>query len=106
MMVPPCGGAGEAASRSAMMRAMMHRTALAAAAALLLLAACSKLTLANYDRVKVGMAYEEVTALLGKPAECNEALGLRACHWGDEQRSADITFAGGKVLIASAKNLR
>ena len=50
-----------------MMRAMMHRTALAAAA-LLLLAACSKLTLANYDRVKVGMAYEEVTALLGKPA--------------------------------------
>jgi len=89
-----------------MMRTMMHRTALAAAAALLLLAACSKLTLANYDRVKVGMAYEEVTALLGKPAECNEALGLRACHWGDEQRSADITFAGGKVLIASAKNLR
>ena len=56
--------------------------------------------------VGVGMAYEEVTALLGKPAECNEALGLRACHWGDEQRSADITFAGGKVLIASAKNLR
>ncbi len=89
-----------------MMRAMTHRPALAAALALLLLAACSKLTLANYDRVKVGMAYEEVTALLGKPTECNETLGLRACRWGDEQRSADITFAGGKVLIASAKNLK
>jgi hypothetical protein len=89
-----------------MMRTMNHRTALAAAAAVLLLGACSKLTLANYDRVKVGMAYEEVATLLGDPAECNETLGLRACRWGDDTRSANITFAGGKVLIASAKNLK
>ena len=48
----------------------------------LLLGACSKLTLAHYDQVKVGMAYEEVTALIGAPARCDEALGVRRCHWG------------------------
>lgn len=89
-----------------MMRAMTYRPLLAAAAAALLLCACSKLTLANYDRVKVGMAYEEVTSLLGEPKQCDETLGLRACRWGNDQRSVDITFAGGKVLIASAKNLK
>ncbi|HSV70892.1 MAG TPA: hypothetical protein VLI72_12335 [Methylibium sp.] len=74
--------------------------------AVLLLAACSRLTLANYDQVKVGMAYEDVTKLIGDPARCDETIGLRACRWGDEQRSVDITFAGGKVLLASAKNLK
>ncbi|HWH72987.1 MAG TPA: hypothetical protein VNV16_01830 [Methylibium sp.] len=81
-------------------------TVAAAAALALVLAACSKLTLAHYDRVKVGMPYEEVVGLLGEPARCNETLGVRACQWGDDQRSADITFAGGKVLLASAKNLK
>jgi hypothetical protein len=97
---------------SAIMHDMMHRydlsirAAIATAAAALLLGACSKLSLAHYDQVKVGMAYEEVTALIGEPARCDEALGVRRCHWGDEQRSADITFAGGKVLLATAKNLK
>lgn len=91
---------------------MMHRSPgpihprLVAAVLALLLGACSKLTLANYDRVKVGMDFEEVTRLIGEPAHCDEALGLRSCHWGDDHRSADITFAGGKVLLASAKNLK
>lgn len=105
-MVPPRAGTGERPGRSAMIRAMTHRPLLAATAALLLLAACSKLTLANYDQVKTGMAYEDVTRLIGEPAQCDEAIGLRACHWGDAQRSVDITFAGGKVLLASAKNLK
>ena len=53
------------------MHDMMHRydlsirAAIATAAAALLLGACSKLSLAHYDQVKVGMAYEEVTALIG-----------------------------------------
>lgn len=70
------------------------------------LAACSKLTLANYDRVKVGMPYDEVVTLIGEPARCNETLGLRACHWGTEEQGATITFAGGKVMVSSAKNLK
>lgn len=95
-----------------MMCDMMHRyapairAAIAIAAAALLIGACSKLTLARYDQVKVGMEYEEVTALIGAPTRCDEALGVRRCHWGDEQRSADITFAGGKVLLATASNLK
>jgi hypothetical protein len=97
---------------SAIMHDMMHRDALSIRAAIatfsaaLLLTACSKLTLAHYDQVKVGMAYEDVTVLIGAPARCDEALGVRRCHWGDEQRSADITFAGGKVLLTTAKNLK
>ena len=41
---------------------------LATAILVLLLAACSKLTLENYDRLKSGMGYQEVKEILGAPA--------------------------------------
>ena len=50
----------------------------------LLLCACSKLTMENYAKLKVGLAYEEVKGLLGEPAQCSEAIGIRACQWGDQ----------------------
>lgn len=67
---------------------------------------CSKLTVENVDRLKVGMPYEEVVDIVGKPASCDEALGMRNCTWGDDQRSLQATFAGGKLVVTSARNLR
>ncbi|MGA0611447.1 hypothetical protein [Caldimonas sp. KR1-144] len=72
-----------------------------------LLAGCSKLTVENVDRLKTGMPYEEVVGIIGKPASCDEALGLRNCTWGDEERSLNATFAAGKlVVVTGSRNLR
>lgn len=84
----------------------MNRFALAAAALLFLLAACSRLTVENYNKLKTGMSYEEVKALLGDPARCDEILGIRACSWGDERRRINVSFMGGKVMLFTAENIK
>jgi hypothetical protein len=71
-----------------------------------LLAACSNLSVENYDKLKVGMTYEEVKQLLGAPAHCNDLLGVKHCRWGDDQRHVDVNFIGGQVLVFSAENIR
>lgn len=76
-----------------------------ALAALLLLAACSKLTLDNYNKIESGMAYDEVVGLIGKPDSCDDLLGMKQCTWGDDTRSASVSFVDGKVLLHVAKNL-
>lgn len=79
----------------------------AALAALMLMAAgCSKLTPDNYARLKVGMSYGEVTAILGTPAACDDVVGLKSCRWGDDKRHVAVRFAGDSVLLYSAENIR
>ncbi len=73
---------------------------------LLTLLGCSKLTLENYNQIGPGMRYDEVTQLIGQPEKCDDVMGLRNCVWGDEQRSINVTFAGGKVLLFSSSNLK
>lgn len=77
-----------------------------AAALLLLLAACSKLTLENYNRIAVGMDYDDVTALIGAPDRCDDVMGVRSCTWGDADRSVSVNFVAGKVLLFSSVNLQ
>jgi len=72
---------------------------------LLVLLGCSKLTLENYNKIVVGMHYDEVTRLIGSPAKCDDVMGLRNCTWGDEKRSVNVTFAGEKVMLFSSSNL-
>ena len=84
---------------------MTRRTLWVMGLALVLLG-CSKLTIENYNRIEAGMPYDEVTALLGKPAQCDDVLGVRNCTWGDETRSVSVSFVGGKVLLFSANNLK
>ncbi len=84
---------------------MKTRTVLTSAILLVLLG-CSKLTLENYNKITVGMEYDEVTQLIGKPESCNDVMGIRNCIWGNEKRSANISFAGDKVLLFSSNNLK
>jgi hypothetical protein len=70
------------------------------------LTACSKLTLENYGKLKVGQSYEDVVAVLGNPARCDESLGIRQCLWGDEAKGVRVGFAAGKALAFSANNLK
>ncbi|MFT3735281.1 MAG: hypothetical protein QM776_09680 [Rhodocyclaceae bacterium] len=83
----------------------MFRPAFLLLALVLVLTACSKLTLANYERVSVGMSYDEVVSILGKPTSCNDVLVTRSCRWGDEKRGVSVRFVGGKVLVRSADGL-
>ena len=72
----------------------------------LVLAGCSRLTVENYNKLKPGMGYDEVRAVLGDPARCDEALGIRACSWGDERRRINVNFLGGKVMLFTAENIK
>lgn len=73
---------------------------------LLLVLGCSKLTLDNYNKITSGMTYEEVTQLIGSPASCDDVMGVRNCTWGNERRSVNVSFLGGKVLLFSSSNLK
>lgn len=80
---------------------------LATAAPLLMLAACSdRLSLDNYNKLQVGQSYDEVKQIIGDPARCDEAIGVRNCVWGDEQHGISVSFVGGKVLLLSANKLK
>lgn len=70
--------------------------------------ACSKVNMENYARLKTGQSYDEVVAILGKPARCDELLGVRQCVWGDEKQGQGITvgFVASKALTMSANNLK
>lgn len=71
----------------------------------LLASACSRLTQANYDKVKTGMSFEEVSIILGKPDSCSEAIGVKKCTWGDEKQHININFVADKVMLTNAKNI-
>jgi hypothetical protein len=73
---------------------------------LLSLLGCSKLTMDNYMQIKVGMTYDEVVKLIGKPENCDDLLGLRNCSWSHASSSVKVSFAGDKVLLFSSSNLK
>lgn len=73
----------------------------------LLAAACgSKISLENYNKIHMGQTFDEVKQILGEPARCDEALGVRTCTWGDEQRGINVNFLAGQVVLHSARNLK
>lgn len=74
-------------------------------AGLLLTMGCSKVTVKNYNRLEMGMTYQKVTALLGKPDQCDGAMGAESCTWGNDQRYINVKFVGDKVVLFSAKGL-
>lgn len=77
-----------------------------AVATLLVVVGCSsKLTTENYDKLKMGMTYDEVVATLGKADECSGAMGLKNCRWGDDKRQIVVNFANEKVILFAGKGL-
>jgi hypothetical protein len=84
----------------------MRVKSLLGAALLLLVLGCSPLTQENYNKITVGMSYDEVTELIGKPDSCDDVMGVRNCVWGDEKRSVKVGFVADKVLLFSSNNLK
>lgn len=75
-------------------------------AVLTLLGACSKLTQDNYDQVKAGMTYDEVTRILGTATHCDEAVGTKSCLWGDDAKNIKITFLAGRATVFSNQGIQ
>lgn len=84
---------------------MQIRTAMTMTVMLLLLG-CSKLTLENYNKISMGMPYDEVTQLIGKPDSCDDLMGVRSCQWGDDSHAVRVNFVSGKVLLFSSSRLQ
>ncbi|MGB4468304.1 MAG: hypothetical protein WBH99_09485 [Azovibrio sp.] len=74
--------------------------------ALMTLAACSKLTLANYDQLKLGMSLKEVSALIGEPDKCDETLAVRSCHWQQGESKVEVNFIGDQAILLDASQLK
>ena len=70
-------------------------------AATLSLAACSKVSLENYEKIEVGMDKAEVEAILGSADNCVEKTLHTNCVWGDESKNIEITPVSDKVTIYS-----
>lgn len=79
---------------------------LAVAALALLLAACSRLTVENYDKLRVGMRYDEVKQILGAPEKCSDVLTVKSCTWGDDKRFIQVNFVADQVVLFNSSNLR
>lgn len=67
---------------------------------------CSKLTAENYAKIRTGMEYNAVAAILGKPDSCSEVLFVKSCVWGNEQKNITVNFVADKAILCGSKNLR
>ena len=74
-------------------------------APLLLSIGCSKLTTENYNQLNMGMNYDEVVEILGKADECNGAMGIKNCMWGNDKKFIIVNFAGDKIVLFSGQGL-
>lgn len=67
---------------------------------------CSNLTQENYDKIKVGMSYQEVEKILGSNPTCDSAVGMKSCTWGTPAKHIKVQFVADKVALHSAKGLK
>ncbi len=70
-----------------------------------MLIGCGKLSVENYDKIKMGMTYTEIVEILGKPDRCGGTMGIKNCIWGNDSRYIMINFAAEKVILFSAEGL-
>lgn len=83
----------------------MKIAAAVALSAALLLAACSRVTQENFARIQDGMSEQDVSAILGSPAESSSSsiLGISGTSstWRNGDAVITIRFVNGKVAMRS-----
>lgn len=84
----------------------MRLLVLALLATLLFTVGCSKVTKKNYDKLKIGMAYSEVSTLLGKPDSCSESMVAKSCTWGNKTKNIKVNFVANKTVIFSCTGIK
>jgi hypothetical protein len=73
--------------------------------ACLLAIGCSKVNQENYNQLKVGMTYSEVTALIGNPSNCDAVMSVQNCIWQDGRKQINVNFVAEKAVLLSSQNL-
>ena len=73
---------------------------------LAMLLGCSKLTMDNYAKIKTGIEYSEVVTILGTPDSCSEALFVKSCIWGNEQKNITVNFVSDKAILSGSRNIK
>ncbi len=69
------------------------------------MAGCSRINKENYQKLEVGMSYQEVTELLGEPDQCNAILNAKSCVWQDKDKSITVRFIGDKTVLFSSEGI-
>ncbi|WDP85572.1 MAG: DUF3862 domain-containing protein [Desulfobacter sp.] len=70
-----------------------------------LICGCSKLTRENYEKIEMGMTYDQVVEIIGQPDTCDAAMGAKQCIWGDKDKNITIGFMGDNVILPSMTGL-
>ncbi|MEA1947610.1 MAG: DUF3862 domain-containing protein [Thermodesulfobacteriota bacterium] len=67
---------------------------------------CDKVNKENYDKIKIGMSYEEVLGILGEPDTCQDpVLKTKSCIWGESDKQIKIKFVVDTVVWRSSKGI-
>lgn len=64
---------------------------------------CSKVNIENYQKLQIGMTYNEVKNLLGKPFKKGENLNYTAYTWRDKDKKIKVEFTDQRVIRYSKK---
>lgn len=70
-----------------------------------ILIGCSRISREDYDKIELGMNYQQVVEILGKADKCDAAFGIKNCVWGDEEKNITIKFIAEKVVAPTMKGL-
>ena len=71
----------------------------------LILLGCSKITQENYSKLKLGMDYNEVLEILGKPDTCETVLNIKNCIWEEPSKNIKIKIIADKVVFLSSQGI-
>lgn len=66
---------------------------------------CGKVNKENYDKLKMGMGYEEVTTILGEPENCDTLIAFKSCVWGKDPKTITIRLVADKVILFESQGL-
>jgi hypothetical protein len=72
---------------------------------MLILLGCSKINQENYDKLKVGLEYDEVLKILGKPDNCKSVLNMKNCIWEESSKIITIIIVADKVVFLSSQGI-
>jgi hypothetical protein len=70
-----------------------------------ILLGCSKTTQENYNKLEIGMDYNEVLKILGKPDHCESVLSMKNCIWEESSKSITIKIIADKVVFLSSHGI-
>ena len=77
--------------------------------AMMILIACSKVTQANFDKVKPTMSMKEVVSILGKPTDSQSVniagISGTSATWKDDHAEISIQFLNDQVAVKIFNNL-